>query len=101
MISRHGAGGHPSISPTDHDLLMTDENFRPEGRIVFIDIPTGEEICAYSFPREYGTSVPYGRNPYRICHHPVFSQDGTKVLFNILPGQNSVVCEMDAPKRKG
>lgn len=101
MISRHGAGGHPSISPTDYNLLMTDENFRPEGRIVFIDIPTGEEICAYSFPREYGSSVPYGRNPYRICHHPVFSQDGTKVLFNILPGQNSVVCEMDAPKRKG
>ena len=99
MISRHGAGGHPSISPSDPCILMTDENLSPEGRIVFIDITTDREICAFRFPREYGDHVPYGRNPYRICHHPVFSQDGKKVLFNILPGKNAVVCEINAPER--
>lgn len=100
MLSRHGSGGHPSISPLDYNMLVTDENQKPEGRIVFIDITRDEEVASFRFPREYGDHVPYGRNPYRICHHPVFSQDGKKVLFNILPGQNAVVCEMDAPERK-
>lgn len=99
MLSRHSLGGHPSISPIDYNILMTDENVKPDGRIVFIDIDSDKEFYDVKLPREHGKNVPYGRNRYRICHHPVFSRDGKKVLANFMQGENSLVCEFDAPMR--
>lgn len=99
VISRNSSGGHASISPADYNLLVVD-NFEPKGRIAFIDLETDTEIGHYTLPREYGTVIPPGRNPYRVCHHPVFSPDGKKIIINFLPDKNSVVAELDVIERK-
>lgn len=99
MISRHASGGHPSISPVDYNLLVADESTDP-GRVVFIDLATDTEIGAYVLPRTYGDKIPMGRNPQKICHHPVFRKDGKKIILNVLPDRNSVVVEMDVIERK-
>lgn len=93
-ISRHCSGGHPSVCPTDYNLVVTDEGTAP-GRVVFIDLTTDTETGSYTLPRTYGEVVPPGRNPFRVCHHPVFTADGSKVLVNTLPGQHAVLCELD------
>ena len=99
-ISSHNSCGHPSISPVDYNLLVTDETNRSPGRVVFIDLTTDTEVGSYVLPRRIGETEPAGRNPFRVCHHPVFNQDGTKVLCNTLPGKNAVLCELDVPKRQ-
>jgi len=93
-ISKHCSGGHPSICPTDYNLAVTDEGTSP-GRVVFIDLTTDTETGSYTLPRTYGDPIPPGRNPFRVCHHPVFTADGSKVLVNTLPGRNAVLCELD------
>ena len=98
-ISKHNSGGHPSISPADHNLLVTDEGTIP-GRIVFIDLTTDTEIGSYTLPRVNGPVEPVGRNPFRVCHHPVFNRDATKVLVNTLPGKYATLCELDVINRK-
>lgn len=98
-ISSHNSGGHPSISPTDYNLLVTDENNKNPGRVVFIDLSTDTEIGSYVLPRRIGDNEPKGRNPFRVCHHPVFHPSGRKVLCNILPGRYSMLCELDVPER--
>ena len=99
MISRHASGGHPSISPIDYNLLVTDEATAP-GRVVFIDLETDTEVGDYILPRTFGDKIPAGRNPQKICHHPIFSPDGKKIVVNVLPDRNSVVFELDAIERK-
>ncbi|MDQ0873650.1 hypothetical protein QFZ77_002309 [Paenibacillus sp. V4I3] len=93
-ISKHCSGGHPSISPSDHNLLVTDTGTIP-GEVLFIDVRTDQVIQSLFLPRVFGEKEPSGRNPYRVCHHPVFSPDGKKVLVNTLPNQYAVVCEID------
>lgn len=90
-ISAHDSGGHPSICPADYNLAVTDE----PGRVVFIDVRTGQEVDAYSVPWKNVEQVPFGRSRYRVCHHPVFNRDGTKVLCNTLPGKNAQLVEID------
>ena len=92
-ISKHASGGHPSISPVDFDLLVTDDSTNP-GEVLFIDIKTDKVIKNYYFSRVFGESEPKGRNPLRVCHHPVFSRDGKKVLINTLPGKNATLFEI-------
>ena len=99
MISKHNSGGHPSICPSDYKLLVTDEPGRP-GRVVFIDLENDKEVGFYSLPCMFGDNIPPGRNRYRVCLHPVFSQDGKKVIVNALPNENSVVCELDTIVRR-
>ena len=112
-ISKHSSGGHASICPANYNILVTDEfvadtistemydeklyknNAILPGRVVFIDLTTDTEICSYVLPRVNGTVEPAGRNPLRVCHHPVWSSDGKKVLVNTLPGENSVLCQLD------
>ena len=98
-ISDHASGGHPSVCPTDHNLIVTDEVSQKMGRVVFIDAKTGKETDDYFFQRQNVDKVPYGRNPYRVCHHPVFSKDGTKVLCNTLPGKYAQLVEIDVKGR--
>jgi hypothetical protein len=98
-ISKHSGTGHPSICPTDYNLLVTDEPGKP-GRVVFIDLIKDEEIGWYNLPCMYGDNIPAGRNRYRVCLHPVFSRDGKKIIVNSLPDQNSTVCELDAIQRR-
>lgn len=82
-ICGHGSGGHPSVSPANGRLVVTDESRIP-GRVVFFDAATGRELAACSPGRVFGESEQSGRNPYRVCHHPVFSPDGKTVLVNTL-----------------
>lgn len=99
MISRHASGGHPSVCPTDHGLLVTDEATSP-GRVVFIDLDTDTEVGSYTLPRTYGDKIPAGRNPQKICHHPIFTPDGSRIIVNVLPDRNSAVCVLDTIGRK-
>ena len=94
-ISQHNSGGHPSVCPADYNLIVTDEKNLHTGRVVFIDATTGKEVDAYDFPYRNKTPLPVGRNQHYVCHHPVFNQDGTKVLCNILDGKYSELVEID------
>lgn len=94
-ISSHASGGHPSISPVDYNLLVTDEG----GRVVFIDLTRDKEVDSFALPNAYGDKIPPGRNPFRVCHHPVFDRDGRTVLVNTLPGKNARLCEIEVKGR--
>ncbi len=85
-LSRHHSGGHPNISPTDPNLLATDTSSIP-GLVEFIDLRTDQHRKVLRIPRVNGDVEPSGRNPFRVCHHPVFSRDGRFLLFNTLPGR--------------
>lgn len=97
VLSEHASGGHPSASPADPDLLVTDENAGAGGAVLFLSRRTGEELGRVELPKYLGEREPAGRNPLRICHHPVFSHDGTRVLVNTLPGRHAVVSEIALP----
>lgn len=87
-------GGHPSVSPADPSLIVTDGTFEGQGRVVFLK--DGQPVLEKRLPRcnyENGAILP-GRNPYFVCHHPVFNADGSRVLCNILPGKNAQLLEM-------
>lgn len=96
-LSRHASSGHPSISPVDHNLAVTDETGTNPGRVIFIDTRRDEVVKAVELPREYGDTIPRGRNRFRVCHHPVFAADGRKVLVNTLPDARAVLTEIAAP----
>ncbi|RMD74006.1 MAG: hypothetical protein D6820_17630 [Lentisphaerae bacterium] len=75
------------MAPHDHRLLVTDEGGIP-GRVVLFDLEKGEEAGDCRPGRVNGEKEPPGRNPYRVCHHPVFSRDGRRILANaIAPGE--------------
>ena len=97
-ISRQAGGGHPSISPVDPGLLVTDDVSRQPGDVMFIDLKKDRIVKKYILPRTFGDTIPPGRNPYRVCHHPAFRRDGKKVLVNTLPGRFAVTCELDVPE---
>ncbi len=82
-LSSHASGGHPSTCPANPHLVVTDESSIP-GRVVFIDTRTDTEIASCSPGRVFGPTEPPGRNPFRVCHHPVFSSDGRQVLVNTM-----------------
>ncbi len=100
-ISNHSSGGHPGISPADYQLAVTDEaGSKGLGRVVFLDLTDDTEAGCYYLPRINGEKEPPGRNRFRVCHHPVFSPDGKKVIVNTLPGDHAVLCELDVIPRK-
>ncbi|WFB35970.1 hypothetical protein P3T73_17595 [Kiritimatiellota bacterium B12222] len=84
-LSDHHSGGHPSVSPRDRDLIVTDENAGETGAVLFISRKTGLEIDRVLLPKFIGEKEASGRNPLRVCHHPVFNQAGDRVLCNSLP----------------
>ncbi len=96
-LSDHASSGHPSVSPLDRDLIVTDEGTPTGGAVVFISRRTGQIIQRYDLPRFLGEREAPGRNPLRICHHPVFNVRGDRVLCNTLPGKNAVLAEIVPP----
>lgn len=84
-LSDNHSGGHPSVSPADPDVIVTDENTGESGAVVFISRKTGKEIDRVLLPKFVGEKEQGGRNPFRVCHHPVFNQAGDKILCNSLP----------------
>lgn len=96
-LSDHDSGGHPSASPTDPDLLVTDEGGLEQGAVVFISRTNGQEIKRVPLAKFKGRTEPPGRNPLRVCHHPVFNHDGSKVLCNCLPDNLATLVEIAPP----
>lgn len=78
-IADHDSGGHPSISPTDPDLLVTDD----AGELEFINLRTRRTVARSVFPRK-GRGATRGRHPGIVDLHPVFRPDGRRVLINTL-----------------
>jgi hypothetical protein len=75
-------------------VLVTGTGTIP-GEVLFIDVRTDQVMRSVFLPRVLGEREPAGKNPYRVCHHPVFSPDGTKIMVNTLPDRHAVVCEID------
>ncbi len=96
-ISDHASGGHPSTSPVDHNLVVTDEGSAEGGNVVFLSKRTGEIIERVPLPKFVGESEPKGRNALRVCHHPVFNHQGDRVLCNSLPGEFATMVEITPP----
>ncbi|MFW6456656.1 MAG: hypothetical protein ACOC0A_00015 [Planctomycetota bacterium] len=97
-LSDNTSGGHPSVCPTDGDLLVTDEKTEDGGAVVFLSRRSGRVIDRIQLPKFRGDAEPPGRNPRRVCHHPVFSRDGSRVLCNTLPGLHAVIAQITSPK---
>jgi hypothetical protein len=95
MLSEHDSGGHPSASPADNDLIVTDEG-GPDGHgsIVFLSRRTGGMATAVRLPKYRGQREAPGRNPLRVCHHPVFNRTGDRLLCNSLPGDLAQAVEI-------
>ncbi len=92
-ISRRDSAGHPGIWPTDYNLAVTDTGGQP-GQVVFIDVRQDRIVETVHLPRVYGEHEPAGRNPLRVCHHPVFNRDGKTVLVNTLPGREALLAQL-------
>ena len=75
-------------------MIVTDEYFGRDGRIVLIDMRSGREIAAERFNRAC-TDVPLGRNARLVDFHPVFRPDGRQILFNMMPEREAGVYLMD------
>lgn len=96
-ISDHASGGHPSTSPNDPDLIVTDESTATGGAVLFISRRTGKMIARHELPKFIGSREKFGRHPLRVCHHPVFNHSGDRVLCNTLPGPNAILAEITPP----
>ncbi len=88
-LSRFDSGGHPVISPLNPYLAVSDDTRMNPGEIRLIDTRSDQVAASVRLPRVLGNTEPAGRNPLRICHHPVFSRDGRSLLVNSLPGRNA------------
>lgn len=94
-LSRHASGGHPSVCPTNPELVVTD-SYGAQGEVVFIHTPTDRVVARYELPRVHG-ELRAGRHPDVIDHHPVFDPLGRKALVNTLPGRHGVLAEIEVP----
>lgn len=88
-------GGHPSVSPRDGRLIVSDCASDGQGKVCFLyDGEPVDEVRLPKYDRSVG-EIPRGRNRYYVCHHPVFNADGTRVLCNTLPGRCAELCELE------
>lgn len=97
MISNHRSGGHPSVSPADDRICVTDEVIDGQGYVTFLNTQTGKILDRIALPKysKNPREIPRGRNRFFVCHHPVFNWDGSKLLCNQLPNQNASLIELD------
>ena len=93
-ISDHVTGGHPSVSPVNPDLIVTDGPTPTGGAVYFLSRKTGQEIYRIALPKFTGEKEAPGRNPYRVCLHPVFAPEGNRILCNSLPGKYATLVEL-------
>lgn len=93
-VSSHHSGGHPSVSPVDWNLFVTD-SYDDYGELAFIDIRTDTIVRQIRLPRKYGENPQKGRNRHWVDLHPVFSPDGRHVLVNCFQEGLSVLAEVN------
>jgi len=90
LCSNYG-GGHPSICPTDYNLLVTDTY---DGYIILWNIKEDKCIFEKHFSNMNEKTFIKGhtlRNETRVCHHPVFTPDGKEIIFNAMEGELSML----------
>lgn len=97
ILSDHDSGGHPTVCPANPDLIVTDEQTATGGAVVFIDRADGRVLNRVHLPKFIGDREPAGRNPLRVCHHPVFNHAGDRLLCNSLPGNLATLVEIEVP----
>ncbi len=97
-LSRNSTGGHPTISPADPHLIVTD-NYAYPGVLQFIDARTDTLLAQHSLPRSSTSTPPTGRNHYFLDLHPVFHPSGRYVLVNTMQDRLGVIAEIDVPER--
>lgn len=90
------SGGHPSVSPADPDLVVTDEWTDTGGNVVFLSRSSGQVHQRVPLPRKLAGAPP-GRSPMKTDHHPVFGPQGDRVLVNTLPGRHAELWEVPTP----
>jgi len=96
LVDRPG-GGHPSVSPKDPDLIVTDCSLDGGGAIQFYSRRSRRELARLPLPKFSPSGQLPGRNPSWVCHHPVFDRTGDRVLCNHLPGPHAAVGEILLP----
>ncbi|HAI12501.1 MAG TPA: hypothetical protein DCM28_12410 [Phycisphaerales bacterium] len=89
-LCTHGSGGHPTISPANPNLLVTDDY---AGNVEFIDLAKDQTLLHVKFPTSGRDKRGTGRTSGWIDTHPVFNNDGSKVLVNSLPDRHGQTVE--------
>lgn len=88
-------GGHPSVCPTDYNLLLTDNGETVE----FWNLANNRLIEEQPFANKTPACANYGlRNETRVCHHPVFAADGKSAFINVLEGNHACLYEIATPE---
>lgn len=98
-LSQNATGGHPSLSPVDSHLIVTD-NYHFPGTLEFIDAVKDQIISSHVLTRSWNEKPKACRNPERIDLHPVFHPSGRKVLINTMQDHLGVIAEIDIPTRR-
>lgn len=91
-------GGHPTICPADYRIAVTDT---AGATVDFWDTAENKIIDSRFFPALAAGAPPSQglRNETRVCHHPVFSRDGSRIIFNAFEegGRLSRLVEAELP----
>lgn len=95
-LSQHASGGHPSIHPANPFIALTDTGTEP-GEVLLLDLREDRVLWSTRQARTWGEQTP-GRNPNRVCHHPVFARDGRSVYFNRMEGPRSQLVRVSLPE---
>ncbi|MAX27212.1 MAG: hypothetical protein CMJ19_22170 [Phycisphaeraceae bacterium] len=90
-LCTHASGGHPTISPADPNLLVTDDYF---GNVEFIDLVKDQTLLHLKLPTSGRKERMGGRTCGWIDPHPVFNGDGSKILINSMPDRYGQAVEM-------
>lgn len=87
-------GGHPSVSPDNPNVVVTDAG----GRLDFWDVAKNRVVASKEFSNTAPGAKEGGRrDPTRVCLHPVFSADGSRVWINAFEGGLTRVVEIATP----
>ena len=86
--------------PTDLGELIPEGAAAEAVPVTFVKETDGEIRHMVPSPIPAGKARGCLRNETRVCHHPVFSRDGSRVLFNAFNGDLSELVEVEVPGRK-
>lgn len=82
--------GHVSVNPYNYKMAVTD-TYEKKGRVQILNLSENIIDDEYRVQRCNCDEEPRGRNPHRVCNHPVFIGEGNKLLVNCLEDRNAYV----------